>query len=106
MGRELVSIDKNNNNKKKTTTTKKKKTKKKKKNKNKKQTNKKTNKQIITFIYGCVQKHCWVKNYTIVNRKEGNDQELRQLPNTFRSKTTTGKKDALKVTSPQSKHYK
>ena len=38
--------------------------------------------------------------------KEGNDQESIQLPNTFRSKTPKGKKDALKVTAPQSKHYK
>ena len=42
----------------------------------------------------------------IVNRKEGNDQESIQLPNTFRFKTPTGKKDALKVTALQSKHYK
>ena len=36
-------------------------------------------------------------------RKEDNDQESIQLPNTFRSKTPKGK-DA--VTAPQSKHYK
>ena len=39
-------------------------------------------------------------------RKEGNDQESIQLPTTFRSKTPKGKKDALKATAPQSKHYK
>ena len=83
----------------------KKKTKNKKKQKKKtKQKNKKN--KTKTFIYGCVQKHCWVKKYTTVNRKEGNDQELIQLPNIFRSKTPAGKKGALKVTSPQSKHYK
>ena len=42
----------------------------------------------------------------VVNRKEGNDQESIKLPNTFRSKIPNGKKDALKVTAPQSKHYK
>ena len=41
-----------------------------------------------------------------INRKEGNDQESIQLPNTFRSKTPKGKKDALKATELQSKHYK
>ena len=41
-----------------------------------------------------------------INGKEGNDQESIQLPNTFRPKTPKGKKDALKVTAPQSKHYK
>ena len=41
-----------------------------------------------------------------VNRKEGNDQESIQLPNTFRSKTPKWKKAAIKVTAPQSKHYK
>ena len=41
-----------------------------------------------------------------MNRKEGNDQESIQLPNTFRTKTPKGKKDALKVTAPQSKLYK
>ena len=45
----------------------------------------------------------WVKHE---NRKEGNDQESIQLPNTFRSKIPKGKKDALKVTAPQLKHYK
>ena len=40
------------------------------------------------------------------NRKEGNDQESIQLPNTFRSKTPKGKKDALKATVSESKHYK
>ena len=40
------------------------------------------------------------------DRKEGNDKESIQLPNTFRSKTPKGKKDALKVTAPQSKHHK
>ena len=39
-----------------------------------------------------------------LNRKEDNDQESIQLPNTFRSKTP--KKDALKVTAPQSKDDK
>ena len=29
-----------------------------------------------------------------------------QLPNTFHSKTPKGKKDTLKATAPQSKHYK
>ena len=29
-----------------------------------------------------------------------------QLPYTFHSKSPNGKKDALKVTAPQSKHYK
>ena len=42
----------------------------------------------------------------MTKRKEGNDQESVQLPSTFRSKTPKGKKDALKVTAPQSKHYK
>ena len=41
-----------------------------------------------------------------INRKEGNDQESLQLPNIFRFQTPKGKKDALKVTAPQSKHYK
>ena len=41
-----------------------------------------------------------------INRKEGNDQESIQLPNTFRSKILKGKKHALKATAPQSKHYK
>ena len=36
-----------------------------------------------------------------VNRKEGNDQESIQLPNTFRSKTPKRMKDALKVMAPQ-----
>ena len=45
-------------------------------------------------------------SFKILNRKEGNDQESIQLPNTFRSKTPKGKKDALKATAPQSKHYK
>ena len=36
------------------------------------------------------------------NKKEGNGQESLQLPNTFRSKTLNEKKDALKVTAPQS----
>ena len=45
----------------------------------------------------------WVK---YENRKEGNDQESIQLPNTFRSKIPKGKKDALKVMAPQLKHYK
>ena len=40
------------------------------------------------------------------NRKGGNDQESIQLPNIHRSKTPKGKKDALKVTAPHSKHYK
>ena len=39
-------------------------------------------------------------------RKEGNDQESIQLPNTFRSKTPKGKKDVLKATASRSKHYK
>ena len=39
-----------------------------------------------------------------LSRKEDNDQESVQLPNTFRSKTPKGKKDALKVTTPQSNH--
>ena len=34
---------------------------------------------------------------------EGNDQESIQLPNTVPSKTPEGKKDALKITAPQSK---
>ena len=42
----------------------------------------------------------------IENRKEGNDQESIQIPNTFRSKTPKEKKHALKVMAPQSKHYK
>ena len=41
-----------------------------------------------------------------MNRKESNDQESIQLPNTFRSKTSKGKKDALEATAPQSKHSK
>ena len=41
-----------------------------------------------------------------MNRKEDNDQESIQLPNTLRSKTLMAKKDALKATAPQSKHYK
>ena len=41
-----------------------------------------------------------------LNRKEGNGQESIQLPNTFRSKTPKGKKDALKVNAPQPKHYR
>ena len=40
------------------------------------------------------------------HRKESNDQESIQLPHTFRSKIPKVKKDALKVTAPQSKHYK
>ena len=39
----------------------------------------------------------------ITNRKEGNDQEAIHFPNTFRSKTLTEKKGALKATAP---HYK
>ena len=35
-------------------------------------------------------------------RKEDNDQESIQLPNTFRSKAAKGTKDALKVTALQS----
>ena len=42
----------------------------------------------------------------IKTRKECNDQESIQIPNTFSSKTPNGKKNALKVTAPQSKHYK
>ena len=42
----------------------------------------------------------------VINRKEGNDQESIQLLETFRFKTPKGKKDALKETAPQSKHYK
>ena len=38
------------------------------------------------------------------NKKEGNDQESIQLPNTVRSKTPKEKKDALKATAPQLKH--
>ena len=47
-------------------------------------------------------------SFTVVEsyRKEGNDQESIQLPNTFDSKTPKGKKDAFKATAPQSKHYK
>ena len=41
-----------------------------------------------------------------LNRKEGNDQESVQLPNTFRSKAPKRKKDALIVMAPQSEHYK
>ena len=44
--------------------------------------------------------------FLYVNRNESNDQESIQLPNTFRSKTPKGKKDALKVTAQQSKYYK
>ena len=39
-------------------------------------------------------------------RKKSNDQESIQLPNTFHFKMPKGKKDELKVTAPQSKHYK
>ena len=46
------------------------------------------------------------KQVAFLNRKEGNDQESIQLPNTFRSKTPKGKKEALKATAPQLKHYK
>ena len=49
-------------------------------------------------------RHKWVN--PIINRKEGNDLELIQFPNTFRPKTQKGKKDALKAKAPQSKHYK
>ena len=59
------------------------------------------------FSYGVVQislaTDSW-DNITILKRKEGNDQESIQLPHTFRSKTPKGKKEALKVTAPQSKH--
>ena len=41
-----------------------------------------------------------------LNRKEGNDQESIQLPNTFCPRQQKGKKDPLKATAPQSKHYK
>ena len=41
-----------------------------------------------------------------INGNEGNNQESIQLPNTFRTKTPNGKKDAFKVTASQSKHYK
>ena len=43
---------------------------------------------------------------TLLNRKEGKDQESIQLPDTFRSKTPKGKKDTLNVTAQQSNHYK
>ena len=43
---------------------------------------------------------------SVANKKEGNDQESKQLPNTFRFKTPKGKKGALKAPAPQSKHYK
>ena len=46
----------------------------------------------MTLFHGAAQSK-WT-----VNRKEGIDQESIQLPNTFRSKTPKGKKDALKVT--------
>ena len=41
-----------------------------------------------------------------LDRMKGNGHDSIQLPNTFRSKTPKGKKNALKVTAPQSKHYK
>ena len=47
-----------------------------------------------------------ILSYPKIHRKEGNDQESIQLPDTFRSKTPKGKKDAPKVTASQSKHYK
>ena len=40
----------------------------------------------------------------VANRKGGYDRKAIQIPNTVRSKTTKGKKDALKVTASQSKH--
>ena len=42
----------------------------------------------------------------VITRKEGNDQESIQLPNTFRSKTPTGKMDALKATAKKKKKKK
>ena len=51
----------------------------------------------------------WSAKFYIIltlNKKEGNDQESIQLLNTFRSKTPKGKKEALKVKAPQSKHCK
>ena len=63
------------------------------------------------YIYYSVAFILHLEIFTIVllhigKRKEGNDQESIQLPNTFRSKTPKGKKEALKATTPQSKHYK
>ena len=39
------------------------------------------------------------------NRKEGNDQESKHLPNTFRPRHQR-EKNALKATAPQVKQYK
>ena len=66
---------------------------------------------ILPNIWWETKRACLWSSYIhnpsqILNRKEGNDQKSIQLPNTFRSKAPKGKKDALKVTTPQSKHYK
>ena len=47
-----------------------------------------------------------LRTVSSMDRKEGDGQEQIQLPNTFRSKTPKGKKDAVKVTAQQSKHHK
>ena len=57
---------------------------------------------IFIFIY---KNTAFLFPVSFVNRKEGNVQESIQLPSTFRSKTTEGEGDALKVTAPESKHY-
>ena len=44
--------------------------------------------------------------YLFLERKEGYDQESRQLPDAFRSKTPKGNKGSVNVTAPQSQHYK
>ena len=49
---------------------------------------------------------CTAKATHIFSAKNFSIQESIHLPNTFRSKTPKRKKDALKVTAPQSKHYK
>ena len=52
------------------------------------------------------RRNTWLSTDYPANRKESNDQESIKLPNTFHSKISKGKKDALKVTASQSKHYK
>ena len=66
----------------------------------------------IFYLKNChflvVQFSVYLNRHVFVmrNRKKCNDQESIQLPNTFRSKTPKGKRDALKATAPQLKHYK